>query len=82
MGENVKMSVSSVVKKNGQKHIYVQFAEDDKIAEATLPDKKIIYNEGFSEEEIAVLETYIRSEENTIVEMAKNINPINAFMKK
>ena len=42
MGENVKMSVSSVVKKNGQKHIYVQFADDDKIADATLPDKKII----------------------------------------
>lgn len=37
MGENVKMSVSSVVKKMVKKHIYVQFAEDDKIAEATLP---------------------------------------------
>lgn len=81
MNENIKMSVSSIVSKDNKKKIYVQFVEGDKIAEGVLPDKKIVYNKGFSEDEIVVLETYIKSEEKAIVEMAKGINPIKAIMK-
>lgn len=81
MNENLKMSVSSIVAKDKKKRIYIQFMDGDKNAEAVLPGGKIIYNKGFSQEEIAVLETYIKSEEKQIINMAKAINPIKAIMK-
>ncbi len=81
MNENLKMSVSSIVAKGKEKRIYIQFMDGEKNAEAVLPGGKIIYNKGFSEEEVAVLETYIKSEEKQIVKMAKEVNPIKAIMK-
>ena len=81
MNENIQMSVSSIVSKDNEKRIYVQFSDGEKIAEAVLPQGKIIYNKGFSEEETAVLQAYIKSEEKSITETAKGINPMTAIMR-
>lgn len=79
--KNLQMSVSAIVTKDKEKRIYVQFTDGVKEAEGVLPGGKIIYNKGFSDEEKAFLETYIKSEEKEIVSMAKGINPIKALMK-
>lgn len=82
MSDNLQMSVSAILSKDKEKRIYIQFSDGDKNAEGVLPGGKIIYNKGFSEEEAALLETYIRSQEKTIVNMAKSINPVKAIMKQ
>ena len=80
--QDVKMSVSPIVRKDGEKYIYVEFSDGSKKAEGRLPDKKLISNQGFSEEEAAALEFYLKSEEKTIVEMAKQVNVMDAFLNK
>lgn len=82
MNENLNMSVSPIVEKDGTKHIYITFEDETRSAEGSLPEKKIIRNQGFSEEEVAALEYYIAANESDIVSMAKNINILDAFMNK
>ena len=74
------MSVSSIVNKNGKREIYVLFTEGSRSAEGRLSDYKMIDNKGFTQEEIAALETYMRQETNTILQMAKSVNVMDAFM--
>lgn len=81
MIEEMKMSVSPIVRKDGKKYIYVEFDDGTHRAEGRLPDKKLVSNEGFSEEEVAALEFYLKHQEQEIVEMAKKVNAMNAFMK-
>lgn len=76
----MKMSVSSIVTKDGKREIYVLFTEGDCSAEGRLSDYKMISSKGFTQEEVAALETYMRQETNTIVRMAKNINVMDAFL--
>jgi len=81
MNENLTMSVSSIVEKDGQKQIYVIFEDTNRSAEGRLPDGKIIRNDGFSEEEISALALYISAHSNEITAMAKKINVMDAFLK-
>ena len=76
----MKMSVSSIVNKNGKREIYVLFTEASRSAEGRLSDYKMINSKGFTEEEIVALETYMRQETNTILQMAKSVNVMDAFM--
>ncbi len=77
----MKMSVSSIVSKDGKREIYVLFTEGDKSAEGRLSDYKMISSRGFNRDETAALEAYMRREKDTIVSMAKNINVFDAFLK-
>lgn len=76
----MKMSVSSVVSKDGKREIYVLFTEDSRSAEGRLSDYKMISNKGFTQDEAAALETYMRQETNTILRMAKSVNVMDAFL--
>ena len=79
MSDTMNMSVSGIYRKNGKKVISVLFTEGDRSAEGTVPDAKIHTNNGFSPKEIAALELYLKREESTIVDMAKDLNVMNAF---
>lgn len=81
MRDDLNMSVSSIVEKNGQKQIYVVFEDDTRSAEGRLPDSKILSNNGFSDEEVAALELYLSANSAQIHEMAKKINIMDAFLK-
>ena len=81
MRDDLNMSVSSIVEKNGQKQIYVVFEDDTRSAEGRLPDGKILSNNGFSDEEVAALELYLSANSLQIHEMAKKINIMDAFLK-
>lgn len=79
--DEVKMSVSSATKKDGKLKIYVLFTVEKKMAEFLVPDEKMVYNSGFSEEETKALLQYVHNNMQQITEMAKEINPIKAFMQ-
>ena len=76
----MKMSVSSIVSKDGKREIYVLFTEGSRSAEGRLSDYKMISNKGFTQDEAAALETYMRQETNTILRMAKSVNVMDAFL--
>ncbi len=75
------MSVSSMTRTKDNKAIYVLFTDEDKSAEFAIPDCRLIKNAGFSQEEIDRLLDYIRNEQDTILTLAKSINPLKAFME-
>lgn len=77
----MKMSVSAIVSKDGKREVYVLFTDGQRNAEGRLSDYKMLSSRGFTAEEMAALETYMRQETNTILRMAKNINVMDAFLK-
>lgn len=76
----MNMSVSSIVNKDGKREIYVLFTEGTCSAEGRLSDYKMISNKGFSKEEVDMLEAYMHRETDRIIQMAKNINVMDAFL--
>lgn len=78
----MNMSVSSIVSKDGKREIYVLFSEGGRSAEGKLSDYKMISNKGFTQEEVDMLESYMRKETDRILQMAKNINVMDAFLNR
>lgn len=81
MSEELKMTVSGIVPKDGRKSVYVVFEDGQRKAEGYVPDCIITKNEGFEDDEVKVLELYMKQNQDQIREMAKVINPIKALMK-
>jgi hypothetical protein len=79
--DSLDMQVSSICEKDGKKLAYVIFADKSRKAEGQIPDCIITSNNGFSAEEIAGLEMYMKQNLNMLKSMAKSINPIKAMMK-
>ncbi len=74
------MSVSSLTRHDGDKNIYVQFSRGSDLAELTFPNIRILKNKGFTEEELRQLVAYMESDKDTIFSLAKQVNPLKAFM--
>lgn len=77
----LKMTVSGIVPKDGRPNIYVVFEEGGRKAEGMVPDCVITSQKGFTDEEVKMLELYMKQEQDTIRALAKDINPIKAMMK-
>ncbi len=65
---------------DGEKVVYVLFSDGDKSAELTVPQGKLVKNTGFSNEEIDGLKDYVRNEQDAIFALAKQVNPMRAFL--
>lgn len=76
----MNMSVSSIVGKDGKREIYVLFTEGERNAEGRLSDYKMISSRGFTREENDMLEAYMRREKDRILQMAKSVNVMDAFL--
>lgn len=74
------MSVSSLTRHAGDKNIYVQFACGNATAEFTFPGFCVLRSSGFTEEELKQLIQYMDAERETIYSLAKQVNPLKAFM--
>ena len=74
------MSVSSMTRSGEDKAIYVLFQDGEKMAELTVPGHRVVYNSGFEEEEIAQLIEYATQEQDAIFALAKQVNPMRAFL--
>ncbi len=81
MSEELKMTISGIVPREGRKSVYVVFEDGQRKAEGYVPDCIITQNEGFAEDEIKMLELYLKQNQDMIREHAKLINPIKALMK-
>lgn len=81
MNEEIRMSVSSLIRKDRDKSVYVLFSDGAKSAEFVVPTGKLLRNDGFTQEDIRKLQEYLANEETVIYDMAKDINPIKGFMK-
>ena len=82
MSDNVSMSVSSPIVKGEKKLVYVMFSEEGKSAEFEAPSAELVKNTGFSDEDITVLKEYILGNWETIFGMAKEIDPMKAFLER
>ncbi len=81
MNNEIKMSVSMMTRTKDKKAMYVQFQDNTRMAEFELPELKLLYNKGFSDEEINQLMDYIKNEMDYIYSLSKKVNPIKAMMK-
>jgi hypothetical protein len=79
--EELKMTVSGIVPKDGRPNIYVVFEDGKRRAEGSVPDCIITTQTGFEEDEIKMLELYMKQNQDTIRDLAKDVNPIKALMK-
>lgn len=82
MSEELKMTISGIVPREGRKSVYIVFEDGQRKAEGYVPDCVITKNEGFEEDEIKMLELYLKQNQDMIREHAKMINPIKALMKE
>lgn len=80
MNSEIKMSVSSIMRNDETKGVYVLFTDNDKTAEFLVPECKVINNSGFCEDELKQLTEYLRNEQDYIFSLAKTVDPIRAFM--
>jgi len=76
LSDEVNMTVTTLLHKDGKAFARVSFLRESDWAEGIVPGGKIEQSEGFSEEEIEKLETYLAEEEEAILAQAKKINPI------
>lgn len=72
--EELKLTHSGILVKQGRRHVSVRFERGSDIAEASLPECKVIKNQGFSEEEVAGLELYLEMKNDEIFAKAKEIS--------
>ena len=81
MNHEVRMSVSPVCMKDGERYAYVSFVDGERVAEGKIPECKLVSNKGFSIEEAEQLEAYMRSELASLKRMAAGIRVFDAFTK-
>lgn len=77
----MNMIVSGVATKEGRQIAYVQFDDGERLAEGIIPDCKIMKQKGFTEEQIAHLEDYMKTNLTALKKEAAKINPFSAIMK-
>lgn len=73
-GSDLKLTHSSVLSRNGKPFISVAFERDGDYAEGGIPDCSITRSEGFTDEEIGELESYIYAHKQEIIDRAKGIS--------
>ena len=81
MENEMNMLVSPVCVKDGKQYAFVSFADGARSAEGRIPDCKILSSYGFTQEEVAKLEDYMKRELTNLKKMASGIRLVDAFMK-
>ncbi|MCQ2537052.1 MAG: hypothetical protein MJ124_01505 [Lachnospiraceae bacterium] len=79
--EEMKLTYSSVLTKDGKPFVRVRFDRGNDFAEGTLPDCTITSANGFSPEERKALAEYLKSNRKALLERAQSISGIVNMMK-
>lgn len=74
--EDVRMLVTGILHKGEKSFVRVSFLRGKAWAEGIVPDTRIEKSEGFTEEEIKGLETYLLEQKDMIIQQAKGVNPL------
>ena len=77
----MNMICSGILRKNGEKIIYVRFERGEDFAEGSLPTAKITSQSGFTPDEIEQMEAYMSENRFEIIEQAKSVNVMKNFME-
>ena len=77
----MQMICSGILRKDGEKIIYVRFERGEDFAEGSLPAAKITSHRGFSPDELVQFEEYMAENRFAIIEQAKSVNLMKNFMK-
>ena len=75
------LTISGVTEKDGKKQAHVKFEDGKCVAEGVIPECKIKTSSGFSDEEIGLLEEYMKDNLAMLKRKAAEINPLRAMMK-
>ncbi len=78
---SVQVICSGILRKDGEKIIYVRFERGKDYAEGSIPSGRITSHDGFTAEEIGQFETYLTEHRFEIIEQAKTVNLMKNFMK-
>lgn len=78
----MNLLISGISEKDGRKIAYVSFRDGSRLAEAIVPDCKVVRNQGFDEDEVNQLERYLQENLEMIRTEAAGINPIKAMMRE
>ena len=81
MGE-LTLQVSGISVKDGKKQACVCFVDGPRYAEGYIPDCIITKSSGFTDEEKAQLEDYLKANLSELKKTAAKINPLNAILGK
>ena len=79
--DTLNMQVSLACKKDGQKVVYVAFSDATRFAEGEIPSCRITTNRGFTPQEVADLERYLKDNMDQLNKTAAGIDPIRALFK-
>ena len=82
MTNSIDMSISSIVPVNGKKAAFVQFSDKEKTADFIVPECRQVSNKGFTEDELKMLLEYVIREKDSIMDMAKGVDPLGKFMNE
>lgn len=74
--DEVKMTYSSVLTKDGKPMVCVRFEQGKSWAEGVIPQCEITKSEGFSAEEKEALANYLKANRKDIISRAKKISGI------
>jgi hypothetical protein len=80
--DELNMSVSPVITKDGRPCAYVSFSDGTRQAEALIPECRLTCNRGFSPEELSGLKDYLKANKEELMKTAKGLNVMDAFMGK
>lgn len=80
--EEMTMTYSCIVAKDGRKKISVTFEAGNAYAEGSIPDCIITKSRGFKKEELIILEKYLQMNQLEIAKKAKEISGLRGFLSE
>lgn len=78
--EEVRMTQSGALFKDGKRQVFVRFERGKSVAEGSLPACKITRSEGFTPEEVEGLEGYLSAKKEEIFAKARELNDIRKIL--
>lgn len=81
MNDALQMSVSPICVKDNEKFAYVEFKDATRSAEGKIPMCDIVSNNGFTDDEVAQLEDYMKANLKELKSMAAKLNAFEALKK-
>ena len=74
--DEIKLTHSGILSSKGEPFMSVRFDRGNDFAEGSVPSGKITKSSGFTDEEIANLETYLQENSTNLMARAKKISGI------
>lgn len=76
----MKIIISGITSKDGEKIAYVRFEENNSYAECTIPDCVIRDSRGFNTDECNQIVAYLKENLLELKKQAARVNPIKAMI--